>query len=431
MYNLNRELKMLEESGGQIKIAIIGAGQMGKSLVTQVNRMAGMETIIVIDRDVEEAKDAYLTAGISEDKIKVASTIEEVNKYTDEGYYVVGTDFNIACKSNPAEAVVDATGSIEAGAEIALNTILNKKHIIMLNAETDSVIGPILKKFADEAGVIFTGSAGDEPGAVMELYDFADAMGFEILVIGKGKNNKLDYECTPDTVRDEAIRRGVAPHMLASFKDGSKTMVEMSLMCNATGLVPDIMGAHGIDANLDDVTKKLTLKSEGGVLNKYGVVEYVNGLAPGVFAIITHKDDIIKDEMKYLSMGDGPNYILYRPYHLASLETPLSIAMAVLENKATIAPKGGLVADVITIAKKDLKAGEYMDSYGNYTCYGLIEEYDKARKKNAVPVGLVNEKTKVLKDIKKGEIVTYDMVELDTETTLYHLRKLQDTIFNQ
>ena len=137
----------------------------------------------------------------------------------------------------------------------------------------------------------------------------------------------------------------------------------------------------------------------------------------------------VNDEMKYLSMGDGPNYVLYRPYHLCSLETPLSVAMAVLDNKATIAPKNGLVAEVMTVAKKDLKEGEYMDGYGAYTCYGLIEEYQKAKDLKAVPIGLVDKKTKVLKDIKKGEIITYDMVEIDKTTTLYHLRQLQEKLF--
>ncbi|MBF4777514.1 NAD(P)-dependent oxidoreductase, partial [Clostridioides difficile] len=142
-----------------------------------------------------------------------------------------------------------------------------------------------------------------------------------------------------------------------------------------------------------------------------------------------HKLKAVNDELKYLSMGDGPNYILYRPYHLCSLETPLSAAMAVLDHKATIVPKAGLVAEVMTIAKKDLKKGEFMDGYGAYTCYGTIEKYDVAKAMNAVPIGLISKKTKVVKDIKKGEVITYDMVEIEKDTTLYHLRQLQEKIF--
>ena len=145
--------------------------------------------------------------------------------------------------------------------------------------------------------------------------------------------------------------------MITSFKEGTKTMVEMALMANATGFVPDTRGAHGIESDVKSLPQKFSLKTEGGVLDKYKVVDFVNGIAPGVFAIVAHDLKSVNHEMKYLSMGDGPNYVLYRPYHLCSLETPLSVAMAVLENKATIAPKNGLVAEVMTVAKKDIKAG--------------------------------------------------------------------------
>lgn len=431
MYRLNAKLAELEKRGERIKVALIGAGQMGNGMVSQMVSMKGMEPAIVVDINIDSAKKAFTDAGIPESNIVEVVTVEEANKALAENKSVVCKDFLVACKTEKIDAVVDATGGIALGAEIAFNTILNKKHIVMLNAETDCVVGPILKKLADDAGVIFTGSAGDEPGAVMELYDFADAMGFEVKVIGKGKNNPLDFECNPDTVREIAEAKGASPHMITSFKEGTKTMVEMALMCNATGFVPDVRGAHGIEATVDELPQKYSLKSEGGVLNNYGVVDFVNGIAPGVFIVVSHHLKSVNHEMKYLSMGDGPNYVLYRPYHLCSLETPLSVAMAVIDNKATIAPKGGLVAEVMTVAKKDLKAGEYMDGYGAYTCYGMLEKYETAKELNAVPIGLIDKRTKVLKDIKKGEIITYDMVEIDKTTTLYHLRQLQNKLFNQ
>lgn len=429
MYSLNRKLVELEERNEQIKIAIIGAGHMGTGMVSQVYNMKGIIPAVVVDINTELAKTSFIKAGITEDDVAIVNNEVEAEEALQAGKFVVCGDFLIPCKTPSIQVVIDATGGIAIGAEIALNSILNKKHIVMLNAETDCVVGPILKKLADDAGVIFTGSAGDEPGAVMELFDFADAMGFDVRVIGKGKNNKLDYNCNPDTVREEAEIKGASPHMITSFKEGTKTMVEMALMCNATGYVPDCRGGHGIEATVKEVPQKYSLKSEGGVLDNYGVVDFVNGIAPGVFVVVTHKLEEVRSEMEYLSMGPGPNYILYRPYHLCSLETPLSAAMAVIENKATIAPKAGLVAEVITIAKKDLKAGEYMDGYGAYTCYGLIERYETAKEINAVPIGLIDRKTKVLRDIKKGEVITYDMVEIDRTTTLYHLRQLQEKLF--
>ncbi|MCC0639131.1 MULTISPECIES: NAD(P)-dependent oxidoreductase [unclassified Clostridioides] len=429
MLDLNRKLAKLEEEGKKIKVALIGAGHMGNGMVSQMANMKGMEASIVVDINLELARKAFTDAGIEEEIIDNVTNEIDAELKLQEGKVLTCNDFLVACKTKSIDVVIDATGGIAIGAEIALNAILNKKHIVMLNAETDCVVGPILKKLADDAGVIFTGSAGDEPGAVMGLFDFADAMGFEVRVVGKGKNNKLDLDCNPDTVKKEAERKGASPHMIASFKEGTKTMVEMALMCNATGFVPDVRGGHGIEATVNEVPKKYALKSEGGVLDNYGVVDFVNGIAPGVFVVVAHKLKAVNDELKYLSMGDGPNYILYRPYHLCSLETPLSAAMAVLEHKATIVPKAGLVAEVMTIAKKDLKKGEYMDGYGAYTCYGTIEKYDVAKEMNAVPIGLISKKTKVIKDIKKGEVITYDMVEIEKDTTLYHLRQLQEKIF--
>lgn len=426
MYNLNRRLQELELQGKSIKASVIGAGHMGNGFVSQVYNMKGMDISIVVDINIDLARKSYIDAGVDESDIVIANNSKDADIAIRSGKFVCASDFNVSVESKEIQAIVDATGSHEAGADIAYNSIMNKKHIVMLNAETDALIGPILSKLAKNAGVIFTGAAGDEPGAVMQLYDFADAMGFDIKVMGKGKNNKLDYECTPESVKEEALSKGASAHMITSFKEGTKTMVEMALMCNATGFEPSIRGAHGVDSNIEDLTSKLCLKSEGGVLDKYGVVEYVNGIAPGVFVIVSHKLKSVNDEMKYLGMGSGPNYVLYRPYHLCSLETPLSIAMAVLENKATIVPQDKMVAEVITIAKKDLKAGEYMDGYGGYTCYGLIEKYEVAKKIGAVPIGLVNRKTKVLKDIKKGEIIKYSMVEIDKSSTLYYLRSLQE-----
>lgn len=430
MFYLNHKLRELEKQGKKIHTAIIGAGHMGESIVSQMYSIIAMEPSVVVDIDVELARRALLNAGYKEEQISLANSPEEVDECLAKNKRVITSDYLNACKSKHIDCIIDATGVTKVGAQIAYHSIQNSKHIVMLNAETDCVIGPILKKMADEKGVIYTGSAGDEPGAVMELYDFADAMGFEIKVIGKGKNNALDFECTPESLKEEAKEKGTSAHMLTSFKEGTKTMVEMALMCNATGFTPDVRGGHGIASDIQTLTQKYCLKSEGGVLNHYQVVDFVNGIAPGVFAVISHDAPAIKAEMKYLSMGDGPNYVLYRPYHLCSMETSISVIMAVLEHKPTIVPKAGLVAEVITIAKKDLKAGEYMDGFGMYTCYGMIEKYEIAKAQNAVPIGLIDKNTRVLKDIKKGEMITYDMVEIDESTLLYQLRKMQEESFD-
>jgi len=268
----------------------------------------------------------------------------------------------------------------------------------------------------------------------MELYSFAKAMGMQVKVMGKGKNNKLDYDCNPDTVLEEATRRKMSPRMLCSFKDGTKTMVEMTAMSNATGLIPDVIGGHGPAASPADRCKELNeifkLKKDGGILNKHGVVEYVNGIAPGVFVTVATENEEIAYQMQYHSMGPGPLWTLYRPYHLCNLETPLTVAKAIIDHEPTIIPLAGPVSECITVAKRDLKAGEYIDGIGGYTTYGSIATAEETYAKGYVVYGLINKKTRMLKDAKKGQLLTLDMVELDTTTQLYQTRKLQDQMYN-
>lgn len=429
MLGLNYKLRELEEKGKRINISVVGAGQMGKGMVSQIMLMKGVTPSAVVDINLENAKAAYLSAGVSPDDIAVANTVAEANEYMEKGKFIVTQDSEVASKTNLVDVVIEATGVPEVGAKVAMDAINNKKHIVMLNVETDVCIGPLLKKLADNAGVVYTGSAGDEPGAVKELYDFADSMGFDVRVIGKGKNNKLDFDCNPDTVNEEAVRRGVSPHMLTSFKDGTKTMVELACMSNATGYLPDVRGAHGASAGVKDLPDLFRLKKDGGILTQDKVVEFVNGVAPGVFVIVSSKLHEVRAEMEYLSMGKGPNYILYRPYHLCSLETPLSAVRCVLDHQSTIVPMGGPISEVITIAKTDLKAGQALDGIGGFTVYGTIETAKIAKEINAVPLGLINRKTILKVDVKKGDVISYDMVVLDGSSLVVQLRTLQDRFF--
>ncbi|SDX62152.1 NAD(P)H-dependent oxidoreductase [Tepidimicrobium xylanilyticum] len=427
MLGLNEKLRELEANNAHIRVALVGAGQMGKGMISQIMLMNGMIPSLVIDINLENAIQSFTLAGIPKEDIVIANTLEEINVAIEKNKYVVSENAEFASKANLVDVVVDATGVPEVGAKVAMDTIFNKKHIVMLNVETDVVIGHILNKLAKNAGVVYTGTAGDEPGAVKELYDFADALGFDIVAIGKGKNNPVNLEANPDNVREQALKSGVSPKMLTSFKDGTKTMVEMTAMANATGFIPDVRGGHGVSATVNELPGIYRLKEDGGILNQYKIVDYVNGVAPGVFIIVTSKLPQVHHEMQYLSMGPGPNYVLYRPYHLTSLETPLTVARAAIYNEPTIVPLDGEpVAETITVAKRDLKAGERLDGIGGFTVYGSIETYKKAKEERLLPIGLVNKNTIVKRDIKKGEYLTYDMVELDTTTLIYKLRQLQE-----
>ena len=434
MLNMDKKLAKREAEGKIIRAGIVGAGQMGRGMVTQMARMKGIMPAIVSDIKFENVINAFHYAGISDEDIAVAKNLAEANRYMEQGKYVATENSDLISQANLVEVAIDVTGVPEAGVKIAIDAMNNKKHVVMMDVETDVVIGSYLKKLGDQNGVIYTGSAGDEPGAVMELYSFARAMGMEVVVMGKGKNNKLDYDCNPDSVLEEATRRKMSPRMLTSFKDGTKTMVEMTAMSNATGFIPDVIGGHGPSASpkdrCADLNELFKLKKDGGILNQHGVVEYVNGIAPGVFVTVTTDNDEIAYQMGYHSMGPGPLWTLYRPYHLCNLETPLTVAKIVIDGEPTIIPLDGPVSECIAVAKRDLKAGETIDGIGGYTTYGSIATAEETYKNGYVVYALVNKNTRMKCDVKKGTLLTLDMVELDTSTQLYQVRKEQDKMYN-
>jgi len=430
MLRVNYDLLALEEAGKPIIASVVGAGQMGRGMTGLMVRMKGIKPAVVSDIIIDNVCDAFEKAGIPKGEYVVTNSVSEANDALAKGKYVATEDSALATACDAVQAVIDSTGVIEVGAHIATDAIKNHKHIVMLNAEADVLIGPILKKMADDEGIIYTGSAGDEPGAVKELYDFAEAVGFDIKVFGKGKNNAVDRTCNPDTCREKALARGMNPKMQCAFTDGTKTMVELTMMSNATGYVADCRGGHGPESDVKGLPALLSLKSEGGILDSYHTVEWVNGIAPGVFVVFSSDQPYVNHELQYLSMGPGPNYVLYRPYHLCSLETPLSAVKAVLENKSTIVPMGGPVSETITVAKTDLKAGQLLDGIGGFTVYGTIEKHAVAKELNCVPIGLITKNTKLLKDVKCGELITYDMVQLEDDLLMNKLRKQQDAMFD-
>jgi predicted homoserine dehydrogenase-like protein len=436
MLNMNWKLEQREKEGKIIKTGIVGAGQMGRGMVTQMVLMKGITPAIVSDIIVENAVHAFKYAGVKDEDIVVAKTIEEADAAIAAGKYVACENADFISQAKEVECAIDATGVPDVGAKVATDAMRNGKHVVMLNVETDVVIGPYLDKFAKDHGVVYTGSAGDEPGAVMELYCFAKAMGLNVEVMGKGKNNKIDYDCNPDTVLEEATRRKMSPRMLCAFKDGTKTMVEMTAMCNYTGLVPDVIGGHGPKTapgteGVKELNELFKLKKDGGILNKHGVVEYVNGIAPGVFVTVSTDNEEIAYQMQYHSMGPGPLWTLYRPYHLCNLETPLTVAKAVIDGEKTCVAKDGLVAECITRAKIDLKKGQKIDGIGGYTTHGSICTEKEATEKGYVPFGLINKNAVMKCDVKKGTLITYDMVELDKNTLIYKLRKEQDAMYGK
>lgn len=409
------KLLQREEENNPIKVGVIGAGQMGHGMIAQISTIPGMAVTGISDIHLDaanKAADAYN-----------ASANVQVDILTT-------TDYKEVINSDAVEVIVDATGVTEIGAKISWDTLLAKKHLVLLNVEIDITIGSIMKQLYSAANLVYTGSDGDEPAAIVELYEFAKTMGMEVLVAGKGKNNKLRVDANPDTAREEAESKQMNPHMLAAFQDGTKTMAEMNLLSNAIGFVPDVVGMHGIAGDLESVLKDLNTKENGGILDKFGVVEYVDGLAPGVFVIVKGQNEGVKHEMNYLMKTiDRDHHILYRPYHLASLETPVTIAKAVLEHDHAIVPQAGPVSDTVAVTKKDIKAGEAIDGIGGFCVRGVLETHAESNEKGHIPIGLITGKTVAKRDIPAGTFVTEEDIKLDKTTTVYKLRKLQDETF--
>lgn len=424
MFYLRNTLKKF----GEIKVGIVGAGIMGKSLLNQLVQLENFKPSVMASRRIESVLKAFSTTNVKKEEIVITDSLEEAIEAQKKGLYVATT--NTSIPASITDCVVDCTGDTEEGTKISLCAIKNKVNIVTLNVEMDATVGSIIKKLADEAGIIYTGTAGDEPGSIMELFEFSETLGFEVLVLGKGKNNDLNVYATPDELEEQAKSKGLNKRMLTSFVDGTNTMIELNAVCNATGFLPDVRGCHCINSTPKDLAKNIRIKEEGGIFNSYKTVDFVRGIAPGVFAIVKAKSDVITSEMEFLKMGDGPNFAIYRPYHLTSIETPNSIIRAVCLKDTSVVAIDKPVAETVAIAKRDLKKGEKLDGIGGYTIYGALESHKVQQQENLLPIGLVTGDVFVKRDIRKGEALKYSDVTLDENSEIVKLRREQDEIFN-
>lgn len=423
MFYLQKKLKEF----GNISVGIVGSGIMGSSLFTLLSQNENFYPLVFSSRNKKTLDSAIEAANIDKDDLAYTDDMEEAKKLLKEKKYI-GTTNNLIAASL-VDCLVDCTGDTETGTKLSLVAIENKVDIVSLNVEMDATVGPYLKVLADEKGLIYSGTKGDEPGAIVEIYEFAKNCGFEVLVLGKGKNNELNNYATPDSLKEAAEKKGINPRMLTSFVDGTNTMIELNAVCNALGFVPDVKGCHFVKTEPKNIAEDFKLKEDGGILNSYGVVDFATGIAPGVFAVVRPKSDIIDKEMKYLSMGEGPNYAIYRPYHLTSIETIISIIKAVVLRDESIAPLGRPFAETVSVAKRDIKKGEKFDSIGGEMIFGSLEAKEDQEKGKHLPIGIVTEGAFAKRDIKKGSLLTYDDVALNNNSEIVKLRKIQDDYF--
>lgn len=424
---IRQELLKRQAEGRPIRVGVSGAGWIGSGFVAQVAHMPGMAVVTLADADVAAARAAFLASGVPAEAIVEAHTPGPAMDALDAGKRVITGDYTLAAQLDGVDIVADVTPSPAIGAETAHACIRHGKDVVMVNIEADVTVGRILHRLARQAGVLYTVSNGDEPGCLMELYDFVVSLGFEPIVIGKGKNNPLDPTATPESVAASARKAAKDPYQVASYVDGTKTSFEMACAANATGCVPLRRGMAGPEATLATVSQIFALAEDGGITPFPGVVDFVQGsaMAGGVFATVRVADPRIRADLEYLKVGRGQYYTFFRPYHLWFIEAPISVALAHLRREPWLTPLEHPVAEVTTVAKRALHPGERLDDFGGYTCYGVIDRAEAARAQNALPVGLAPGAS-VVRPVAAGQIVTWADVQLDEASTVVKLRRLQD-----
>jgi predicted homoserine dehydrogenase-like protein len=337
---------------------------------------------------------------------------------------VVTPDAAAIAAADGVDVVVDVTGAVEFGARLALDCFAHGKHLVLMNAEVDATVGPELARRADAAGVVYTGCDGDQPGVQMNLVRFVRGIGLTPLVAGNIKGLQDPYR-TPTTQAAFAARWGQDPHMVTSFADGTKISIEQATVANATGMTVHRRGMLGRDhhEHIDTLTAHYDvdeLRALGGV------VDYVVGAqpGPGVYVFATHDDPKQRHYLNLYKLGEGPLYSFYTPYHLCHFEVPNTVARAALLGEATIRPLGAPTVEVITTAKTDLAAGTVLDGLGGYHYYGQAERADVTARDRLLPVG-VAEGCRLLRDVPKDAVLTYDDVELPPGRLVDELRAAQ------
>jgi predicted homoserine dehydrogenase-like protein len=407
MIIVDTALKKREADNNPVRVALVGAGYQGRGLALQIlTAVPGMRLVAVANRTLSKAEQAYTQAGV--DNFRHVGTVSELEDAINRNQYAVTEDAMLVCEADNVDAVIEATGTFEFAAGVALRAIEHGKHLILSNAELDATVGPILKVYADRAGVVVTDIDGDQPASMMNLYRFVDAVGYRPVLVGNIKG-LLDHYRTPETQKEWAEKHNQAPYMVTSFADGTKISMENAVAANATGFPVGQRGMYG--PQCDHATEAIDLFPEDELLST-GLTDYVIGAepGPGVFVIGYNDHPIKQQRTAVLKMGDGPFYVFYTPYHIPHLEGPLTVARAVLFDDPAVTPKGAPVCEVPALAKRDLRTGEHLDGLGGFMTYGWIDNADTCRRENLLPLGL-SEGARLKRDVPKDQALTFEDVE--------------------
>jgi predicted homoserine dehydrogenase-like protein len=383
-----------------------------------------MRLVAVASRTLASARRAYREAGV--EATRTVASVDELDAAVRGGQAAVTDDATLLCRADGIDVIIECTGQVEFGARVAMEAIEHGKHLILVNAELDATLGPILKVYADRQGVVMTDTDGDEPGVAMNLYRLVKTMGYRPVAAGNFKG-MIDPYRTPETQKGFAEKYRQNPRVITSFADGTKLAMEATILANATGFGVARRGMHGHKCS--HVRETLTLYPLDELLGG-GIVDYILGAEPhtGAF-VLGYTDHPAKREyMSYFKMGDGPVYAFYTPYHLPHMQVVSTVARAVLFDDPTVTPRGEPVCDVLTVAKRDLKAGEVLDGIGGFTCYGVIDNASVVRRENLLPMGL-SEGCTMARDVSKDAPISYDDVEVPSGRLADRLRAEQDAAF--
>ena len=415
-------LQKLEAAGRPIRVGMVGAGATGRAIALQLGTpVPGIRLVAIANRTPENGERAFREAGFpSAARVDSAS---EAGQRIAEGIPVLTTDPGVLIGCDAIDLIVEATGTIEPAASVVLDAFDHGKHVVLVNAELDSLIGPILKEKADRAGVVLTHTDGDEPGVAMTLLRYLRTLGLRIVAAGNIKG-MVDYYRNPDTQRAFAERNDQDVRKVTSFADSTKLSMEATVLANATGFR---VGRRGMFGPACQYVREVANLLPPDAMLSGGLIDYALGAAPytGAFVIVHEEAPLKKAQLAYYKLGDGPFYVFYTPFHLPHLQIASTIGRAVVHRDATVAPIGGPVCEVVAVAKRNLRAGERLDGIGGFCTYGLVDNAASARAIGALPIGL-SEGCVMRQDLAKDEVITFNHVDGIPEGIAFNLWKEQN-----
>jgi predicted homoserine dehydrogenase-like protein len=401
-------LRERARQGNPIRVGLVGAGAAARMIAIQLlTPVEGIRLVVIANRTPAKGARIYADEGVTS-PVSVSSAAALDDAIAREMPAITG-DATLLCGASSVDVIVDATGSVDFGGQLAMRAFESRKHVVLINTELDSTLGPILKVHADRAGVIVTNTDGDEPGVAMTLLRYLESIGLKPVATGNLKG-LVDLYRTPETQRGFAEKYSMNPRIVTSFADGTKLSMEAAVLANATGFKVGKRGMYGKRCDhVNEIVNHLPMEQ----LLSGGLVDYALGAAPhsGAFVVVHEEHPAKRRNLGYFKMGDGPLYVFYTPYHLPHIQIAATIARAALLGDATVSPLGAPVCSVATFAKKDLKAGDILDGVGGFTTYGVVENTGIFNEENLLSMGL-SEGGRIKRDILKDEPITFADVEL-------------------